>query len=329
MNPDTDDFTVAGIGDMSGDVFGNGMLLSEHIKLVAAFDHRHVFIDPDPDPAAGVAERSRLFALPRSSWADYDPALISPGGGVWPRSVKSVPVSAQTRTVLGLDAAVNALPPDELISAILAAPVDLLWNGGIGTYVKAEPRVPRRRRGPVQRRGADRRAAAARAVVGEGGNLGLTQAARIEYSLGGGLVNTDFIDNSAGVDTSDHEVNIKILLADAIRAGIIPAAARHRLLTDMTAEVAALVLRHNYRQNMALAAARSQASSLLHVHARYIRRLVRDKRLDPEQDVLPGEREIAERRSAVRRPHHAGVRPAPRAHQDLGRRGGPRLRPAR
>ena len=298
MNPDTDDFTVVGIGDMSGDVFGNGMLLSEHIKLVAAFDHRHVFIDPDPDPAASFTERSRMFALPRSSWADYDPALISPGGGVWPRSMKSVPVSPQARTVLGLDAAVGALPVDELISAILAAPVDLLWNGGIGTYVKAT----RESHADVGDRSNDAvRIDAPRLrarVVGEGGNLGLTQAARIEYSLGGGLVNTDFIDNSAGVDTSDHEVNIKILLDEAIRAGVIPATARHELLNDMTDEVAALVLRHNYRQNMALAAARSQASSLLHVHVRYLRKLVRDKRLDPEHDVLPGERDIAERRSA-------------------------------
>ncbi|HJY73481.1 MAG TPA: NAD-glutamate dehydrogenase domain-containing protein, partial [Streptosporangiaceae bacterium] len=287
-----------GIGDMSGDVFGNGVLLSEHIKLIAAFDHRHVFVDPDPDPGVSFAERTRMFALPRSSWADYDPALISPGGGVWPRSVKSVPVSPQARTVLGLDAGVSALSPDELISAVLAAPVDLLWNGGIGTYVKASYES--------HADAGDRSNDAVRIdaprlrtrVIGEGGNLGLTQAARIEYSLGGGLVNTDFIDNSAGVDTSDHEVNIKILLADAIRAGAIPATARHHLLEDMTDEVAALVLRHNYRQNMALAAARSQAPSLLHVHARYLRKLVRDKRLDPEQDVLPGDREIAERRSA-------------------------------
>jgi glutamate dehydrogenase len=202
------------------------------------------------------------------------------------------------RTILGIDAAVNALSPDELISAILAAPVDLLWNGGIGTYVKAtresDADVGDRSNDAVRIDATRLRAR----VVGEGGNLGLTQAARIEYSLGGGLVNTDFIDNSAGVDTSDHEVNIKILLADAIRAGVIPAAARHELLNDMTDEVAALVLRHNYGQNMALAAARSQASSLLHVHARYLRKLVRDKRLDPEQDVLPGERGIAERRSA-------------------------------
>ncbi len=298
MNPDTDDFTVVGVGDMSGDVFGNGMLLSEHIKLVAAFDHRHVFLDPDPDPAASFKERSRMFALPRSSWADYDPALISPGGGVWPRSVKSVPVSPQARAILGLDTTVSALPPDELISAILGAPVDLLWNGGIGTYVKASYEShgdAGDRSNDAVRIDAPRLRAR---VVGEGGNLGLTQAARIEYSLGGGLVNTDFIDNSAGVDTSDHEVNIKILLDDAIRADAIPASARHELLNDMTDEVAALVLEHNYRQNMALAASRSQAPSLLHVHVRYLRKLVRDKRLDPEHDILPGERDIAERRSA-------------------------------
>ena len=300
MNPDTDDFTVAGIGDMSGDVFGNGMLLSARIKLVAAFDHRHVFVDPDPDPAASFAERQRMFALPRSSWADYDQGLISPGGGVWPRAVKSVPVSPQARTALGIDAGVTALSPDALISAILAAPVDLLWNGGIGTYVKASHES----HADVGDRSNDAvRVDATRLrtrVIGEGGNLGLTQAARIEYSLEGGLVNTDFIDNSAGVDTSDHEVNIKILLADAIRDGDIPAAARHQLLNDMTDDVAGLVLRHNYRQNMALAASRAQAPSLLHVHARYLRKLVRDKRLDPEQDVLPGEREIAERRSSGR-----------------------------
>jgi glutamate dehydrogenase len=298
LNPATDDFTAAGVGDMSGDVFGNGMLLSEHIRLVAAFDHRHVFVDPAPDPAASFAERQRLFALPRSSWADYDPALISDGGGVWPRTVKSVPVSPQARNALGLDATVAALSPDELISAILAAPVDLLWNGGIGTYVKASTETHADagdRSNDAVRIDATRLRAR---VIGEGGNLGLTQAARIQYSLGGGLMNTDFIDNSAGVDTSDHEVNIKILLADAIRDGALPAAGRHELLEDMTGEVAALVLRHNYGQNMALAVARSQAPSLLHVHARYLRKLIRDKRLSPEQDGVPGEREIAERRSS-------------------------------
>jgi glutamate dehydrogenase len=298
VNPATDDFTATGVGDMSGDVFGNGMLLSEHIKLVAAFDHRHVFIDPDPDPAASFAERARMFALPRSSWADYDQALVSPGGGVWPRAVKSVPVSPQARAVLGIDAAVSALSPDELISAILAAPVDLFWNGGIGTYVKASfeshADVGDRSNDAVRIDATQMRAR----VVGEGGNLGFTQAGRIEYSLRGGLMNTDFIDNSAGVDTSDHEVNIKILLADAIRDGAIPASARHQLLNEMTDEVAALVLRHNYGQNMALAVARAQAPSLLHVHARYMRKLIKDKRLNREKDVLPDEREIAERRSS-------------------------------
>jgi glutamate dehydrogenase len=298
LNPDTDDFTVVGVGDMSGDVFGNGMLLSAHIKLVAAFDHRHVFLDPDPDPAASFAERRRMFTEPRSSWADYDRALISPGGGVWPRSVKSVPISPQARTALGIDAGVTALSPDELISAILAAPVDLLWNGGIGTYVKASSESHADagdRSNDAVRIDATRLRAR---VVGEGGNLGFTQAARIEYSLGGGLMNTDFIDNSAGVDTSDHEVNIKILLADAIRDGVIPATARHQLLNEMTDEVAALVLRHNYGQNMALAVSRAQAPSLLHVHVRYLRKLIRDKRLNVKRDVLPDEREIAERRSS-------------------------------
>jgi glutamate dehydrogenase len=298
LNPATDDFTAVGVGDMSGDVFGNGMLLSEHIRLIAAFDHRHVFLDPAPEPAASFAERQRLFALPRSSWADYDAALISPGGGVWPRTVKSVPVSPQVRTALGLDSTVSALSPDELISAILAAPVDLLWNGGIGTYVKATSES----HADVGDRSSDAvRIDATRLrarVVGEGGNLGFTQAARIEYSLAGGLMNTDFIDNSAGVDTSDHEVNIKILLADAIRDGALPADGRHELLEDMTSEVATLVLRHNYGQNMVLAVARSQAPSLLHVHARYLRKLIRDKRLNPEQDMVPGDREIAERRSS-------------------------------
>ena len=195
LNPDTDDFTAVGVGDMSGDVFGNGMLLSEHIRLIAAFDHRHVFIDPAPDPAVSFAERSRMFALPRSSWADYDQALISPGGGVWPRTLKSVPVSPQARTALGIDSTVSALSPDELISAILAAPVDLLWNGGIGTYVKASSEshadVGDRSNDAVRIDATRLRAR----VIGEGGNLGLTQAARIEYSLGGGLMNTDFIDN--------------------------------------------------------------------------------------------------------------------------------------
>ena len=298
IDVDKADFTVVGIGDMSGDVFGNGMLLSRHIKLAGAFDHRHIFLDPDPDPAVSFAERERLFALPRSSWEDYDAALISEGGGVWPRTAKSVPVSPQARAVLGLDADVIALSPDELISAMLRAPVDLLWNGGVGTYVKAT--------GQTQGDAGDRANDAVRVdaselrvrVVGEGGNLGLTQEARVEYALGGGRVNTDFIDNSAGVDTSDHEVNIKILLDGVVKDGELAPPQRNKLLHDMTGEVADLVLTHNYLQNRTLAAATAQAPQMLHVHARYIRKLERDGRIRRRLDVLPGDKEIAERRSA-------------------------------
>jgi glutamate dehydrogenase len=298
IDVDQADFTVAGIGDMSGDVFGNGMLLSRHIKLVAAFDHRHLFLDPDPDPAASFAERQRLFALERSSWADYDPALISAGGGVWPRTAKSVPVPPQARAVLGLGEGVTALPPDQLISAVLRAPVDLLWNGGIGTYVKATTQVQAdagdRSNDAVRVDASELRAR----VIGEGGNLGLTEEARVEYALGGGLVNTDFIDNSAGVDTSDHEVNIKILLDAVVRDGELSPADRGRLLMEMTSEVGDLVLKHNYEQNRALAASRAQAAQMLHVHARYIRKLEREGRIDRRLDVLPGDKEIAERRAA-------------------------------
>jgi glutamate dehydrogenase len=298
LDVDQADFTVAGIGDMSGDVFGNGMLLSRHIKLVAAFDHRHIFIDPDPDPEVSFAERERMFGLPRSSWADYDRSLISAGGGVWPRTAKSVRISPQLRVALGLDDSVLTLPPDQLISAILRAPVDLLWNGGVGTYVKAAAQsnadVGDRANDAVR---IDAPQARAR-VIAEGGNLGLTQAARIEYALAGGLVNTDFIDNSAGVDTSDHEVNIKILLADSVGRGDFAPADRNRLLHEMTGEVGALVLRHNYHQNRAIAAARTQAAAMLHVHARYLRKLERDRRVRRRLEVLPGDKEIAERRSA-------------------------------
>ncbi|HEY3902787.1 MAG TPA: NAD-glutamate dehydrogenase [Streptosporangiaceae bacterium] len=292
------DFTVVGIGDMSGDVFGNGMLLSEHIKLVAAFDHRHVFIDPDPDAALGFAERRRLFDLPRSSWADYDAGLISAGGGIWARTAKSVPVSPQAAAVLGLDSGINSLSPDQLITAILLAPVDLLWNGGIGTYVKAASQshadVGDRSNDAVRVDGAALRCK----VIGEGGNLGLTQEARIEYSLAGGLVNTDFIDNSAGVDTSDHEVNIKILLDAAVRDEEMTTADRDELMATMTTEVGQLVLAHNYHQNRALAASKAQAAQMLHVHARYVRKLERDGRIKRRLDVLPAEKDIAERRAA-------------------------------
>ena len=300
VDVDTEDFTVVGIGDMSGDVFGNGMLLSRHIRLVAAFDHRHVFLDPDPDPEASFAERRRLFDLPRSSWADYDRALISAGGGVYPRSVKSIPLTAEVRAALGLPDTETAMSPDNLISAALSAPVDLLWNGGIGTYVKASNQsnadVGDRSNDAVRVDAAWVRAK----VIGEGGNLGLTQEARIEYALAGGLVNTDFIDNSAGVDTSDHEVNIKILLDSVVRDGELTREDRNRLLHEMTGEVAEQVLEHNYQQNRTLAAARAQAPQMLHVHTRYIRKLEHDGRIRRRLDVLPTDREIAERRSAGR-----------------------------
>ncbi len=216
------DFSVVGVGDMSGDVFGNGMLLSRHIKLVAAFDHRHVFLDPAPDPEASFKERERIFALPRSSWADYDAKLISKGGGLFPRSVKSIAISPEVRQVLGIQA--KALPPNELISAILRAPVDLLYNGGIGTYVKAAGEshadAGDRASDGVRVNGAELRCK----VVAEGGNLGFTQRGRIEYAQSGcdgkgGRINTDAIDNSAGVGTSDQEVNIKVLLGLVVAEG--------------------------------------------------------------------------------------------------------------
>jgi glutamate dehydrogenase len=298
VDTDTDDFTVVGVGDMSGDVFGNGMLLSPHIRLIAAFDHRHLFLDPDPDPAAGFAERRRLFDLPRSSWADYDTRAISAGGGVWPRSAKSIPLSPQVRSALGIDAGKTALSPDEVISAILTAPVDLLWNGGIGTYVKASYQsnadVGDRANDIVR---VDATALRCR-VVAEGGNLGLTEQARVEYAMADGLVCTDFIDNSAGVDTSDHEVNIKILLDPQVRAGSLTLSGRNDLLHAMTDDVARQVLVHNYQQNRVLAAARAQAPQMLHVHARYIHKLERDGRVSRKLDVLPSDREIAERRAA-------------------------------
>ena len=285
-------FTVVGIGDMSGDVFGNGMLLSEHIRLVAAFDHRHVFLDPDPDAAASFAERRRLFDLPRSSWADYDTSLISTGGGVWARTVKSVPISPQVRERLGLDAAVTRLSPPELLKAVLAAPVDLLWNGGIGTYVKATPEshadVGDKANDAIRVNGSQVRAM----VVGEGGNLGLTQLGRIEYSRdgatgAGGRINTDAIDNSAGVDTSDHEVNIKILLDDAVRDGALDPADRPAVLSEMTDDVARHVLDNNYEQNVMLGNARVQAPAMLSVHERFVRSLEQRGALDRALEFLP------------------------------------------
>ena len=290
--------TVVGIGDMSGDVFGNGMLLSRQLELVAAFDHRHVFLDPDPDPASSWAERARLFALPRSSWADYDASEISAGGGVFPRTAKSVPVSPQVRARLGLPAGTTALTPARLISAILAAPADLLWNGGIGTYVKAATEtnavVGDKANDAIRIDGAALRVR----VVGEGGNLGLTQLGRIEAAAAGVRLNTDAIDNSAGVDCSDHEVNIKILLDAAVHDGVLGIEQRADLLHSMTDEVATLVLRDNYEQNVLLGVARAQARAMISVHTRLIDDLERRGLLDRAIEFLPSPAQLAAREAA-------------------------------
>jgi glutamate dehydrogenase len=295
IDTQTQDFTVVGIGDMSGDVFGNGMLLSKHIRLVAAFDHRHVFLDPDPDAITSYAERRRLFLLPRSSWADYDAALISAGGGVYPRTAKSIPISKQAATSLGIADDVTAMTPLELIHAVLVAPVDLLWNGGIGTYVKAstETNVAV---GDKANDGLRADASELRCrVVGEGGNLGFTQLGRVEYARNGGHINTDAIDNSAGVDTSDHEVNIKILLDRAVAAGRIDLEERRELLAAVTEDVAALVLRHNYEQNVMLGVSRTLSPALITVHQRFIHQLEKHEGFDRALEFLPSDREIAQR----------------------------------
>ncbi len=280
---------------MSGDVFGNGMLLSEHIRLVAAFDHRHIFIDPDPDAATGYAERRRLFELPRSSWADYDTELLSAGGGVFPRSAKAITLNAHIREALGIEDKVTKMTPADLMKAILHAPVDLLWNGGIGTYVKSSAEsnadVGDKANDAIRVDGCDLRVK----VVGEGGNLGLTQLGRIEFATHGGKINTDAIDNSAGVDTSDHEVNIKILLNGLVTEGDMTVKQRNKLLAEMTDEVGALVLRNNYAQNTALANALAQSRDMLHAQQRFIRHMVRDGHLDRALEFLPTDRQIRER----------------------------------
>ncbi|MFF4752987.1 NAD-glutamate dehydrogenase [Streptomyces sp. NPDC002514] len=295
VDTQAEDFTVVGIGDMSGDVFGNGMLLSEHIRLVAAFDHRHIFIDPEPDAAASYAERRRLFELPRSSWADYDTGLLSAGGGVFPRTAKSIPVGAHIREALGIEPGVVKLTPADLMKAILKAPVDLLWNGGIGTYVKAssetDANVGDKANDAIRVDGRDLRVK----VVGEGGNLGLTQLGRIEFATQGGKINNDAIDNSAGVDTSDHEVNIKILLNGLVTDGDMTVKQRNKLLAEMTDEVGALVLRNNYAQNTAIANALAQSKDMLNAQQRFIRHLVRAGHLDRALEFLPADRQIRER----------------------------------
>ena len=291
-----EDFTVIGVGDMSGDVFGNGMLLSEHIRLLAAFDHRHIFLDPNGDAATSFAERERLFALPRSSWDDYDKSLIGKGGGVYARTLKEIPLSDDIRTLIGSEAA--SLSPLALINALLKAKPDLLWFGGIGTYIKASSQtnldVGDRANDGLRVNGKDVRAL----VVGEGANLGVTQPGRIEYARnggqgGGGRIDTDAVDNSAGVDTSDHEVNLKILLSGPYRRGEISPENRDVLLAAMTDEVAELVLADNYDQTLALSGAEANASRDLDADARFIRELEGRGKLDRGVEFLPSDSEIA------------------------------------
>ena len=280
-----EDFTVIGIGDMGGDVFGNGMLLSEHIRLVAAFNHMHIFIDPEPDAAKSYRERKRLFEMPRSSWEDYNARLISRGGGVYPRSAKSIKLSPQAKKALSADR--DAYTPTELINAILKAEVELLWNGGIGTYVKASTETHQ----DAQDRGNDSLRVSANElrvkVIGEGGNLGMTQHARIEFNQHGGLCYTDAIDNSAGVDTSDHEVNIKILLNDAIQSGQLAPRSRNGLLSKMETEVGSLVLNNNYIQTQTLSVECSYGGSLIAQQARLIHQLENQGLLNRALEFLP------------------------------------------
>ncbi|MDG2376960.1 MAG: NAD-glutamate dehydrogenase, partial [Woeseiaceae bacterium] len=287
-------FTVAGIGDMSGDVFGNGMLLSRKTRLVAAFNHIHIFLDPDPDIAASFRERQRLFNMGRSGWDDYREELISKGGGVFSRQAKQIRLSAEARRLLGTTE--RSMRPLELIHTILRMEVDLLWNGGIGTYVKASAEshgdVGDRSNDNVRVNANDLRCK----VVGEGGNLGLTQRARVEYSLNGGRINTDFIDNSAGVDSSDREVNIKILLGVAEKEGRLTRKQRDKLLADMTDEVASYVLRNNYLQTQSISMMEARARERLAETARLITNLERTGLLDRDLEFLPDDVEIQERR---------------------------------
>ncbi len=289
----TQDFSVIGVGDMSGDVFGNGMLLSEHIRLIGAFNHLHIFIDPAPDAAKSFHERQRLFAMTRSSWADYDRALISEGGGVFDRKAKSVPLSPQMQTLLGVRH--SELPPNEVIKHLLKAQVDLLWLGGIGTYVKASTESHRdagdRGNDPVRINAAELGCK----VIGEGANLGVTHLARIEFAQRGGRCNTDAIDNSAGVDCSDHEVNIKILLGTIMASGDMTEKQRNQLLEEMSDEVSRLVLRDNYQQTQAISVVESQATRQIDVHQRLIRAMERAGQLDRGLEFLPDDEEFDRR----------------------------------
>ncbi|KAA0875761.1 NAD-glutamate dehydrogenase [Nitrincola tapanii] len=295
-NTRTQPFRVIGIGDMSGDVFGNGMLLSQQIQLVAAFNHQHIFIDPNPDPASSFAERQRLFQLPRSGWNDYDKNLISAGGGVFDRAAKSIPLSAEVKHLTGLT--VNRITPNELISALLQAPVDLLWNGGIGTYIKASSEqhtdVGDKANDALRVDASSLRCK----VIGEGGNLGMTQKGRMEYARLGGRLNTDFIDNAGGVDCSDHEVNIKIMLNEMLAAGDITLKQRNTLLQEMTDEVAALVLRNNYRQVQALTLAQRRSLIAMAEYQRFINKLEAQGKLKRSLEFIPNDEQLEAQRLA-------------------------------
>jgi glutamate dehydrogenase len=305
------EFTCAGVGDMSGDVFGNGLLVSDKTKLVAAFDHRHIFIDPNPDPAVSHAERARLFALPRSSWADYDPRLLSPGGAILPRNAKTLPLSAEARALLGIDA--ERAEPAAILRAILTLPVDLLYFGGIGTYVKgsteSQGEAGDRANDAIRIDGSDIRAK----IVGEGANLGVTQAGRIEASRTGIRINTDALDNSAGVSTSDHEVNIKILLTAAEAEGSLTRTQRDALMAEMTEEVGHLVLADNHAQSIALSLEAMTAAEDLSAHAALMARLEAEGFLDRAVSVLPDAAAIRTRAAAgegLTRPELASLLPA-------------------
>jgi glutamate dehydrogenase len=295
---ETTPITITGVGDMSGDVFGNGLLLSHQAKLIAAFDHRHIFIDPTPDIATSFTERQRMFALPRSSWEDYDKGLISEGGGVWPRSARTIPLSPQVRTALGTD--VLSATPEQLLHLILLAPVDLFYNGGIGTYIKASTEthaaVKDRANDNIRADGNQLRCK----VVSEGGNLGATQAGRIEFALCGGRIFTDAIDNSAGVDCSDHEVNVKIWLDTEVNAGTLDAAGRNHILNSFTADIESLVLRDNTLQTHLLARedqAQSEPDSR-HGYAALIARLEAGDVISRKLEQLPDVAELARREAA-------------------------------
>jgi glutamate dehydrogenase len=294
VDMNTTDFTVVGIGDMAGDVFGNGMLLSNHIKLVAAFNHQHIFIDPTPDPVASLKERERLFHLPRSSWTDYNSALISKGGGVFNRNAKSIAVSKEMKHAFGIKQ--NMIEPNELLQLLLQAKVDLLWSAGIGTFVKSQMEINTdvgdRSNDLIRVNASQLRCR----VVGEGGNLGFTQLARVEYALKGGLIFTDFIDNSAGVSCSDKEVNIKILLNQIVRKGKLTTPARNKLLSSMTQEVSALVLRENYLQTRAISLLATQVTRSFELHNRYLNAIELEGKLDRVLDFIPDEKVLMERK---------------------------------